>query len=524
MIKYQHFFLAIMLLVAVLLVGYLVMNKPNMNADSVYYLIPAFNWLEGRGLTFQGQPETLFPPGYGFITYPAYVLLGDIEYAGMAVSGLAYVLLVGLMYITSRYIYQDTPAALLAAFFVLTSPILLRQAYHPMSDVVFVFLYLLIFLLYLHILLEGQTWARVVGLGALLGLLGLVRPEGMQAALLAQLGLWGWALWRGYQSRRFEASRWGQLAGMTAVFALIVLPYVFFLHTHLGEWTFSGKTRVNFVYGAAVRADPEKYAQMNYLEFALDQRGELARRYLSNWRDMLLGFVGINRHAYALLGITWVGYVLALRRVLPAFGWQSRSYKVAAALALFFSPVVVYPLFFLDYRFFLAYSPLLLLPVAYLITHMWNALPIRRGVWVLAALASLLFLVYAFIPVFEEASLDFVLTEEPWLDGSREAGLWLHQNTPTMQGATLTGPGKPNVISFFANGKREPLNAWYFLPADAPLTEIEAEYLVVEYNYRALNAAVWQVWDNPPLAADYGLRLLHQEALFQVYVPIETGQ
>jgi hypothetical protein len=65
-----------------------------MESDSLRYLIPIHNLFDGKGYTFQGIPQILFPPGLGILAYPFFLVTGDIEYSGMLASLFCYVLII----------------------------------------------------------------------------------------------------------------------------------------------------------------------------------------------------------------------------------------------------------------------------------------------------------------------------------------------------------------------------------------------------------------------------------------------
>lgn len=504
--------LLLILLAAALLSGYLVVERRHMNADSLYYLIPARNFFEGRGLTYAGEPHTLFPPGYGFISYPFYLFIGDFEWTGALVSMGAYLALIVLAYSVSRYLYQDD-SALLAACWVAIAPVILWHSYQALSDLVYAVLYISAYGLFLRIVTEQTTAARSLILGVLCGLLYLTRPEGLAVGGLSLLGLCVIA-WRTTEFRFIGI--------FLPPLVLMVGAYILFLHDAEGQWAISGKVRQNIIRDEYVEGKVADYEDLSVGEFIQQQGWKYVQTTVTNLIQGTIQFFGINRHVFFVWGVIWAVFRLTCGRWLPDFQWDTRSTEVALVTLLFFVPIFAYPFFYIDYRFFIPHSVLVMIPTAFLCTRMLGEIHAAQKVRLLhaAMLLGLPVLVYAIFPFFQDTSLEAIYTEELLLWNSKLGGEWIADHVENPQEVMVASPGKANVIAFYAAGKQE--HPFFFIDSEMTLAEIvdfmqmnRADYLVIERNYQATNPALWELWKNPEIAV--GLHLLHQDPRFQVY-------
>lgn len=523
--RQERFWVVGLMAVALMLAGALAAMQGHMNADSLYYLIPVRNLFAGDGLTYNGVPQTVFPPGYGLVTYPVYVLLRDFEVAGTAVSVLLYAGLVALMYGISRQIYRHS-SAVLAAMFTLITPTLLIQAGQAMSDVTYVTLYLLAFCVMLRTVWAGNLpipWA--ITLGGLFGLLYLTRPESLALVGLCGLAL-VWTLAR--QTRRVKGLV--SVGAVFGVFALLMIPYVLFLHDSLGEWTISGKVRQNIIRDEYVEDDLATYDDVRVGEFIRQDGAAYLQRVLTNAKDSVIQLIGMNRGVFFLAGAVGLLYALRYRR-LPSLNFDASQRQALAVQALFFLPILSYPFFYIEYRFFLAQSLILFLPLAYFVGRCGAALvPTLPPKPLFVALCLLIcpLYFYSLVPFFKDASLDTAFNADWPLKQSKQAGQWLYEHAENPTQARVIGPGKINVIAYYvAGGEEHPFDWMSRSMTAAELCEDmlagRYDYLIMEQSYRAFNPALFQLWQQPDLAPQYGLVLLHQTDKFQVYRPASEG-
>jgi 4-amino-4-deoxy-L-arabinose transferase-like glycosyltransferase len=99
-------------------------TDPTFNSDALHHLMPIHNLIDGKGYTYRDHVELIIPPGYGIVSYVAFLFVRDIEYSGIVISALSYILLIPLAYITGRFLFSRE-AGLLAAWLITFFPALL---------------------------------------------------------------------------------------------------------------------------------------------------------------------------------------------------------------------------------------------------------------------------------------------------------------------------------------------------------------------------------------------------------------
>ena len=203
--------------------------------DSFYYLKVARNFVDGRGLTFDGvEPTNGFQPLLFLLLIPLlHVVPNDVESPLRALEGLLTVVSVGItcmLFVLGRRLAGLRAAITLAAL-ALLSPALLTHSMNGLETP----------LALLGLLLALWSWTRDVGpdgctgswgtvrMGLLLGLAVLARVDlGLLAASFAMV-----AIVRGWRKRRLAAvcGRW---ILVTVVAVAAVTPWLWFSHRQCG--------------------------------------------------------------------------------------------------------------------------------------------------------------------------------------------------------------------------------------------------------------------------------------------------
>ncbi len=230
--------------------------------DGVVMLTAGRNLFSGVGFAFQGRPETVHAPLFPVLSGLLWSISGDLELAGLLISALSGVLAVGAVYLLARPLFGSGAAlyaSALAAFF----PPFIYGATEVRVDPLYAALYLLV---------AAALWRTAIRpgflrgalSGAAIGLTYLTRPEGLifiplgAAAILLRAG-------RGWRKRAGKLFAAG--AGMLLVFSLLALPYVSFLHRHLGVTTLSARSPFTFIPYFA-----EDWEQANFQAYAYPER------------------------------------------------------------------------------------------------------------------------------------------------------------------------------------------------------------------------------------------------------------
>ncbi len=191
--------------------------------DTVIYFAAAENLATGKGLSWlsgrgEAKPMTLFPPLYPILMAGFHRLGWDLAQAARVVNAAAVAALVWLAGWTVWLATGGAWRALLAASFVLTSPILVRQYTRAMTEPTFyVFALLGLFGLWRYLAAGRLRW--LVLSGAAVGLAYLTRYAGLSLVLTGLAAL--------LLSRRVRSKR---LRGLALFGALAYGPMVVWLY------------------------------------------------------------------------------------------------------------------------------------------------------------------------------------------------------------------------------------------------------------------------------------------------------
>lgn len=258
--------LAILLLALLLRLGFGFRAPPFVTNDSLSYLLPGFDLLNGG--TF--SPILKRPPFYSLFISSVFGLFGEDLRLLMLVQHLLGVGTVALAFGIGRVLFGTVPGLLAALLTALSGPVIITEHY-LMSEALFTFLLASGLLAYF-----GGIRSRSIGLlalaGALLGVAALTRPIAQLVLVILLLGL------------VFVLPRWRPavtgMVAMLALFAVIVLPWMARNATVQGTFAIAGGTGE----GLAVRTI--RYEQR--FDFR-EQPGGDADRQLSQARRIYRG-------------------------------------------------------------------------------------------------------------------------------------------------------------------------------------------------------------------------------------------
>lgn len=525
-------------------------NNPGMEGDSLQYLIPIHNLIQGKGYTLGGMPELMFPPGLGILAYPFFLVTGDIEYSGMLASLFCYVLIIPTTYHIALKLF-DRRCAAVSAFFVVTTPKLLQMSVSCMSDVPFCFFLLLGLWLYIGNMEMGGR-LRSVLLGACLGFVYLLRPEGILVAALALLSL---VFVNGILVSGTDENRLRRLFSpclAIATFVVCASPYMIFLHEHTGRWAFSEKGAHNLVAGEKGLRGPDHKVEFpgpssgafSFLDYVHSQGWGFGLRIVRNTVGELFYLWRITCHAIVPLALLWLMYpFVATGRLFSDQTESGSSFQIALSLTIFVSPLMIYPFFFLAERFLLPYALIMMIVLAFLTTSFWSRMNQSFGrTWLSHGFMALVMVaivhhaamgLFRTVPRFHHVdrlpiSLYSGLKERtgPW--GLRAAGMWIKEHMKNGNEVTIVAPMMGNVALFYAEGKKEPSGKSADVPSGATVEEVVTvlkngphRILVLEDLHGKLKP-YWpdlaSLWTNPTVAARNGLRKVFEdpEGLFMI--------
>ncbi len=259
--------------------------------DGVGLLTAGRNLFSGAGFVFQSRPETIHAPLFPILAGLIWRVVGDLELAGLLVSALSGVAVVGAVYLLGRSLFGVLPslyAAALAAVF----PPFIYGATEVRVDTLYAALYLMIATALWRTAVRPGFFRGAVA-GTAIGLTYLTRPEGV---IFLPLGALALLVRNGRAWRKRVGPMLAAGLGMLLLFSLLAFPYVSFLHRHLGVWTLSARTPFTFIpyfaedweeanfqayaYPEEVRAEwVERGGLIGVLR---EEKGELVRRLFHN--------------------------------------------------------------------------------------------------------------------------------------------------------------------------------------------------------------------------------------------------
>lgn len=573
-------FLAPLMLVAALVNGYLMIKNPNIGGDALWFHSSFHNLVAGKGWT--NIYGAIVEPGYGMLAYPFYLLFGSIELSGMLVSASAYLLIIPTTYFTVDYLFGRR-SAMLAAWLIAFWPALLSLSYVNLSDVAFALFSLLSFLYYTRVLLDHKSAIlRYIILGATLGMAYLLREsEGLIVASLALPGLFVFSLMDLSQIdrrlRTLGAWRTAILKPTSAllVFLAAVVFYGALIQMRTGVWAISTRlipvfqtyqarhirepgtptnagevvpttsTTPQIASGAAATAtQPVVPAElptdtgadtvtpiMEKISRQISTTGVNAGLFRQNLAVLFARVLWMNIHAIAPLAFLWLLYPfiatkkLFSRRLPP----DSRPLRLLLALTIFASPLLPLLVSFdrTALRYYLSDFIYILMPVAFLIVRLLTR--------ILESVGKTRFLDFGIVLIcigslvvslnFGQPNLWEAVTTRHAHTGLRAAGLWLRDNVPHPDDISILSPRKGQVALFYASGEQFSVE-YSDIPITWTLDEISAlvntadfDYLVLDNHYVHQQPHLEALWNNPGLATENGLLLLHgdPEGRFQIY-------
>ena len=571
-------FLIIIVLLAALMNGYLFINNPNMGSDALYYHSAFHNVITGKGLTNYYWDD--WAPGYGLLSYLFFLLIRDIELSGMLVSAFAYLLMIPTVYFNVNFLFGKR-SALLASFLITFWPTFISYSYISLTDCVFTFFLFICFSLYTKLLLDRITILRSALLGSILGSAYLIRvPEGLSVAFFVILSLFvlGIANLKHVERKQPTIGSFAKLflAPIIVLLGFLVfsMPYVVLIQARTGSWSFSNRIssvveatqvtsditapQVNSGISTTPAGSSTDVAQVvpsmsitqtasstNAAQVAPSKNINLKVRFLEpivsyvpsfinivkNVNVLIMRLVGMNIHALAplaLLGI--IIPFLSPKKLFIRPRPGSRKLRLVLSFGIFSSPVLLLLLVTsrLDSRYLMPYFVYILIAVAFLTVRFLERLLESFGrkptdMWViLLCLISLVISLGFGSPTLSEA-----LTARHAHLGLRAAGLWLQDNVQNPDDLSIIAPRKSAIALLYASGKNFSVGSSRdFYPLDMSLEAIgdlvnagEINYLLLDNYYASFLPQLTPLWNDPEMAHEYGLSLLHQDSseLFQIY-------
>lgn len=212
---------------------YVVLSAVAISVDGVEYLRLAAEFSSGD---FQSVLDIKRPPLYPILTGLTTYVFNDLELSGRIVSLVFGTLLIPMSFYLGRRIY-DAKAGLLAAFFVMVHPYMLRYSAEVLTEGLYCFLVTGAVLLWFAAIFDRKNRPLYL-IGIVSVAAYLTKPGGIFLLIIFTV----WILTHEIGAIRVD---WGRrvlvIASGWAVFIALAMPYLLFLHKTTGVVTVTGK-------------------------------------------------------------------------------------------------------------------------------------------------------------------------------------------------------------------------------------------------------------------------------------------
>lgn len=464
-------------IIVVVLLTFLIYPKfASIGTDGSIYAITAQNIATGNGLTIFGHPQIYFSPLLSFSVVPFYWIMGNIDLAAhmaMIIFGLA---IIPIFYICAKRLFGQSVAWISVLFLVLNGAWVWRNTLRLSTQSITGLLTVL--LLFILITIISAHYDRSSKLYVLYGLAGLVsgitylgRPEYFFLPIPLLLFIWLW----NHKNVRLNTML-GYAGIFLAFFATMAVPYIFYLHSNIGQWTISGRLSEQFL--VATHASLENAHVVNPPVFSenpiiliFKHASDFAKLYFEN-------LLGIEHSLVSVFGA--IGFIL--------FGiglWQcirEKKYKELLALAV---PTVMICALALGHTGDNGYITAFVYPFIILMAmgaytifeglgHLTElSLNARRTILVAIIAVSSLYFVF---PIFQ----NYFFQPEGYKPAEyMELGEWFKSSIPQAH-AQAVAARKPE-IAFYTG------TTWYEISSDQSLDYIIVGMRAVGTNYLAID-------------------------------------
>lgn len=431
--------LAFILMAALVIRVLATLTRQMVQFDETAYLRMAENLAAGNGLLdVSGLNSTHFAPLLpAFIAGMAFVVR-DYVLAGYIVAIVFGVLLLIPVYLLGKELL-GARAGLMAAALMAAAPIFVGTSEFIYSEGIYIFFLLMALFYGWHMLKRPRLQCGLLA-GVSLGLAYLANPSAvfyLAVLLLLAAGV----AWRRGAWRRMARPA----ALLVACFSLFAVPYIIFIHSELGRWTFSGKSTAGNIYSAThnIRRDDIKGWEKELLALTGDH-GEPLVLSLERRGDNPVNFIlgspvpavknflkeSFRFHGGVLSQVLPLWLLPLLGLGLFARGWSRERAAAIGYLLLMMAPAALVLAMYAHARFFMPFVPFAMMlvaagwerlegwgaeTVAYSCRASWQPRCSRWAPWVIGAAVLLPLLALSAVMV----------QRTPYETQYKEAGEWL---------------------------------------------------------------------------------------------------
>lgn len=323
----------LILIAAILRIGWMETHYAIIEVEGGEYIRLAENIAAGQGYVGMREhagPQIYFPPLFPIGIAALSALTHDYEIAGRAISIVAGIALVPIMFALALTLYGQT-VAITCAGLVALHPMMVALSGTLYSESSFLTLLMGGIYLFVRIMqADTPTTAAIAGSGLLFGLAYLTRAEGFFIPFLL-VGI----IIISHQTGLLQTRHYLRTATLLlAVFLLTAAPYITWLTIQAGELHVEGKSPLNFIVGNRINMG------MSYPEAAYGIDENLKETGAFFGRD-IDGFSTVKREVSTIpyvIGMVRANLRSRMGQVLRASEYGGPLLIILACLGLAFSP------------------------------------------------------------------------------------------------------------------------------------------------------------------------------------------
>ncbi len=346
------------------------LKRPMIQLDETAYVRMAQNVASGHGLwDITGNSATHFSPLLPIIIAGTEAVVRNYVLAAYLV-----VTIFGSLILIPTYLLGcelvSKRVGLMAAALMAVTPLFVDYSSRIYTESVYIF-FMLMGVLFGYRMLRDRSVLSGLLAGAAIGLAYLTNPSGIYYAVV----LAGLAVVIGL-IRHVRGQMAKALVVFLALFLVFFVPYVIFLHSHLGRWTYDGKLNAGNIYNSTHNLRANSSDEEKDLLSLTDDNSQLKMMALPEEDLMTYIIKQPVSAAKTFVKQTYDFYGQVLPKVIPlwllplmglglfATGWSRRRALNVGYLLLMMAPVIIILAMYAHDRFFMPFIPLIMIWIA----------------------------------------------------------------------------------------------------------------------------------------------------------------
>jgi len=455
--------------------------------DGCSYAVTAKNLVGGKGYTYMGEPNVVFPPAYPLNIALFYIISGNIEKSGYYASSFAWMMsIIPLFLIVLILFRKRLIPTILTMLLLATNPqlnTLSRKVLAESTYMLFLF-WSVFFVVYFLIEKKSSKISHYILIGVFLSLAYLARPEGFVFMLL----LCGYI----FYSNKKQLGK-GLLLSLIVLisFFAVASPYVYYLQKHTGHLVLSGRVGITLVGGERIgEKDYDIHYEKQLYGITPDRTGVYMYRgmffsmldYLITNRADMLGRLSFNLKEYfiTLCKILFpMGIIALLFTVFPKGDYNK---KVSFFILLLILPIFANAFFFLIERYLYQYLAFIYILCGLGLYKLGLLLKERLKLKIVIITSIQLALILLLnLPVFSYYVHPVKPKERSWNE-HKEMGIWMKENIPDIDNKVVVS--RKAFVPFYSGAIYKAL-PWVENRFELfhYLDNVKADYLIVDTRY-----------------------------------------